>query len=240
MDISNYYIYCIISNELDNDLPIILGHHNERIFGVTYQKLTAYVSRTVFTHIEADYENLQCHENVIAEVMKNNDVLPMSFSTICKSEENVIEVLKKYYDQFQDFLEKVTGKIELGIKVFYKLGFEEEDNKHNELLKTPKEYMMERYERYSNRQKQINKILSVIEDAHKLLSGIAIESCYTKPMKNNLIFNASYLVENNKKKGFDNAVVEMKEKNPAYKILYSGPWPAYHFVNIVQEGEDDE
>jgi len=236
----NYYVYCIASNALYNDSTTITGHQNEPIFGVHYKNLVAYVSKTTVTYMETSLENLQCHENVLSEVMKIDDVLPMSFSTIYKSEENIILMLEKYYDQFEENLEKVSGKIELGIKVFYKLNFEEEDKSDKEIIKSPKEYMMKRYERYCSRQKQIDRLLSVIGDFHKVFSDIAVDNCFTKPLKNNLVFNASYLVVKNRKAEFDKAVEEIKEKNQAYKILYSGPWPAYHFIKIVQEGEEDE
>jgi len=239
MDENNYYIYCIALNAFDIEEEVI-GHNHQIIFKVVYKDLAAYVSRTALTYFETSYDNLQCHEKVISELMKNTGVLPMCFSTICKSKESVIEMLQKYYDQFIQNLEDVAGKVELGIKAFYKIDFEEEDKKDKELLKIPKDYMLKRYERYCNRQKQINEILLPIETSHKVLVEIAADSCYTKPLKNNLIFNASYLVLKDKKECFDLAVEEMQKNNPAYKILYSGPWPAYHFVNIVREGEENE
>lgn len=239
MEVNNYYIYCITLNTSDIN-ENIRGHNNQLIFKLVYRELAAYVSKTDFTYIETNYENLQCHENVISSFMENFEVLPMCFSTICKSKENVIEMLQKYYDQFIKNLDDVAGKVELGIKVFFKLDFEQEDKKDKELMKTPKEYMLKRYERYCNRQKQIDEILLPIEKSHKVLAEIAAGSLYTKPLKNNLIFNASYLVTKDEKEGFDHVVEEMKKNNPAYKILYSGPWPAYHFVNIIREGEEDE
>lgn len=239
MERYNYYIYCITFSNPEGDTDNIKGFQDEPVFCLEYKKLTAYVSRTDSTYFETTYENLGCHEGVIAYIMKKQDVLPMSFSTICKSEEKVTAMLEKYYDQFITNIKNIEGKMELGIKVFYKLNFEEEDKNDKVLLKSPKEYMMKRYGRYQSRQKQVDDVLAVIEEYHKILSDIAAKSCYTKPLKNNLVFNASYLILKNQKQRFDNIVKEMKEKNPAYKILYSGPWPAYHFVNIIKEGEED-
>lgn len=237
---NNSYVYCVSYNRPDIDLDTIIGHQNYNITKLVYKELAAYVSKTASTYIDSNYENLQCHENVISKIMKQQDVLPMCFSTICKSEEGVIEMLHSYYDQFIKNIEYITGKNELGIKVFYKLDFEEEDKQDKELLKLPKEYMRVRYERYCNRQKRMDEVLFTIEEYHKKLVDIAVDSCYKKPMRNNLIFNASYLVQADLKDKFDHAVAEMKASNPGYKILYSGPWPAYHFVNIVREGEEIE
>lgn len=216
------------------------GHEDQLVYKLKYKELSAYVSKTASTHLEATYENLQCHESVIIQLMREQDVLPMNFSTIFRAESSIIEMLSKYYDQLIRNLENITGKIELGIKVFYKLNLEDEDKKDKELLKDPKEYMLKRYERYQNRQTKVNEILSVIEEQHKVLADLAVDNCNAKPLKNNLIFNASYLVQKDKKEEFDHAVAEMIIKNPSYKILYSGPWPAYHFVNLIREGEENE
>ncbi|MDF2543920.1 MAG: gas vesicle protein GvpF [Herbinix sp.] len=239
MDDNNLYVYCIAFLSADKVLAI-KGHQDQLIYRVVYKDLAAFVSKTSCTHIDATYDNLQCHEKVITQLMKDSDVLPMNFTTIFKSERSVIEMLQRYYDQLLRNLEHITGKIELGIKVFYKLNFENEDKKDKELLNSPKEYMMKRYERFCNRQLKVDEILSVIEEQHKLLAATAVDNCYKEPLKNNLIFNASYLIKKEKKEEFDRIVADMIIKNPTYKIFYSGPWPAYHFVSIVQEGEENE
>lgn len=236
---NNIYIYCISHNTLVSDSSMI-GFHNEQIYQLKYKDLSAYVSKILFTHVEVNFENLQCHENVITHIMKECDVLPMKFSTICKSEQSVIELLQKYYMQFIHNLENIAGKIELGIKVFYKLNFEEEDKVDKELLNDPKQYMRKRYERYCSRQKKVDGTLMTIMVQHRNLMNIASDTCYNTPLKNNLIFNASYLVLNDKKEEFDIEVDKIKKSLPEYKILYSGPWPAYHFVNIKPEGEENE
>lgn len=239
MEGNNLYVYCISYYRPDLERDTVTGHDNQPVFFIPYHELAACVSTTSLTSMEAGYERLKCHEDMISGLMEKTDILPMRFSTICKSRESVTEMLRKYYDQFVSNLAYISGRIELGIKVFYKLDFEKEDKKDKELLKVPREYMMKRYERYCERQSKIEESLSAIEKYHRGLKDIAVDSCYTKPLKNNLIFNASYLVEGEKKDSFDLAVEKMKEDNSAYKILYSGPWPAYHFVNIVKEGEED-
>ena len=239
MERNNLYIYCITYHQPAMEMNILPGHNKQPVYTIIYENLAAYVSDTTYTYIEAKYENLQCHENVIRGLMEKSDILPMRFSTICKDKESVIEMLQRYYPQFIKNLDYIAGKVELGIKVFFKLDFEKEDERDKELLKVPREYMRKRYERYCSRQSRIDEILYSIEQYHKNLEEIAVGSSYSKPLKNNLIFNASYLVEAEKQDSFEKVVLEMKKNNPAYKILYSGPWPAYHFVNIVREGEEN-
>lgn len=240
MEYGNYYIYCITRHTKDLSDNKIQGFHEEAVFFIGYKELVAYVSMTSFTYLEANYDNLKRHEDVIGGVMKECAVLPMRFSTICKSKDKVIAMLQDYYPQFMRGLVRVEGKVEMGIKVFYKLNFEQEDKQDKELIVKPKDYMMRRYERFRMRQSRIDEVLKPIEEFHKKLSEIAKETISTKPLKNNLIFNASYLVDRERRHEFNQAVMEMIHQNPTYKIHYSGPWPAYHFVNIDKEEVNHE
>ncbi|OGO93630.1 MAG: hypothetical protein A2Y17_00795 [Clostridiales bacterium GWF2_38_85] len=234
----NYYIYCITYRS--DYVPETTGHRNEAIYEVMYKDISAFISKIDCTHVDLSYDNLQCHENVISEIIKNCTLLPMSFSTICKTEEKIKLLLEKYYDQFISNLKYLDGKIELGIKVFYKLNFDEEDKKVKNIYKNPKDYMLRKYELYQNRQKQINNHISKIIKYHKQLSDLSHDSCYTTPIKNNLLFNASYLVFDEKKSDFDKTIGKMKDELTDYMIMYSGPWPAYHFIKIDWQGDENE
>lgn len=236
----NYYIYCIALAPDGTYKCGTPGHHGEKPFAVIYKDIAAYAEKTPLTYFDATLENLECHERVIAEIMARFNVLPMSFSTIFKSEDAVIAAMEKYYDQFKENLRAVDGKIELGVKMFYRLDYEKEDKRDKTERVSPKEYMMRRYERYQKRREQTDAILSKADELHEILSGLSSDSRSAKPLKNNMIFNASYLVPVLKKDEFDKAVEEAKIRYPSYKIIYSGPWPAYHFIKIVREGEEDE
>jgi len=148
--------------------------------------------------------------------------------------------LRQYYDQFSGNLSRLEGKVELGLKVFYRLGPDEEEKKTAAEDETPKDYMMRRYERYLARRNQLDAVMSRIDLLHAQLSALACESSFTKPVKNNLIFNASYLVAEYGRVTFDEAVEKAKITYPEFKLLYSGPWPTYHFVRLKSEGDTDE
>lgn len=237
---SNLYIYCIAYKHDEEPEIKITGHHGEPVFGVVHHNHIAFVSKTNVTHLDPTFENLSCHEQVISSLMEQYNVLPMSFSTVSESKENLHAMMEKYYDQFADNLQKTDGKVELGIKVFYKLNFMTEDKNNREEYNNPKNYMMNRYKRYLEQKEQIDKIMSCIDQFHQKLLAVSCESCSSKPIKNNLIFNASYLVLKNRKHEFEVLVDEGIRQYPAYRIKYSGPWPAYHFVKIAREGAADE
>jgi hypothetical protein len=145
---------------------------------------------------------------------------------------------EEYSGQFRENLERVSGRIELGIKVFYRLDPDGPEPAERP-ASSPRDYIMGRYEKYLSQKKQAERLFTDMDAIHRKLSDIADDCRYTKPMKNNLIFNASYLVKKSRKNEFDRAVGEAAADYSAYKIHYSGPWPAYHFVRVVREEDED-
>lgn len=235
----NIYLYCIISELRDNVNFETYGHEKSEIFTIHYSDLCAVVSGTLKTSYEPVLENLQCHENVISEIMKKYDVLPMSFSTISKNKNDITDMLKKYYDQFKANLNKTVGKVEMGVKIFYKFNFEEEDKEDITSCKNGKDYMKIRYERHKLRKKLIESILDPVDNLHDMLITLSDDNYSSRPMKNNLIFNGAYLVCKEKVNEFLNILKEEEKKYSTYKIIYSGPWSPYHFVRIIKEGENN-
>jgi hypothetical protein len=238
MDDANFYLYCIARRQESGVVPALYGQRGAPVLEIPFRDIAAYASKTDLSFFEPTIENLECHEWVITELMKTATVLPMSFSTLMKPEAQIINMLDKYYGQFKENLSRVDGKLELGIKVFCKLNFETEDKPDLNRSCSPKDYMMKLYEKYHERKKQMDAVLARIDAMHEKLSSRSCESCRTKPIKNNLIFNASYLVWQDAKAEFDKAVEEIQDIYADYKIIYSGPWPTYNFIKIVQENQE--
>ena len=185
----------------DGVYPDLAGYAEEAILGVRDGDLTAIVSKTAVTHIEMGYENLRCHENVIARIMETYDVLPMSFSTICASLTEVSAILRKYGVQFRENLDRVSGKVELGMKVFHKLEPEGGEPSGGPAA-SPRDYIMGKFEKYLDQKKQNEKLFAAIDEVHRELSGIADDGCYTKPMKKQLDFQCLLSGAEEQKIGF--------------------------------------
>lgn len=78
---SNYYIYCIIG-VTDAANVEAKGFEKRDVSILPYSDICAIVSETPVTHYDPTLENLQCHENVINNLMASCDVLPMRFQLL--------------------------------------------------------------------------------------------------------------------------------------------------------------
>ena len=115
------YLYCVIK-ERNSKKFNILGQEGKEVYTINEGNLAIVVSDTPKEEYSFIKEHLTCHQKVIEEVMKEGyDVLPVKFGTVAKSEEDVREkVLKGYRKEILETFPIVEGRVELGLRAFWK------------------------------------------------------------------------------------------------------------------------
>src|SRR5579872_899852 len=112
------YVYGVIESRT----PVTFGKSsiggvNEDVYTTNYGDIAAVVSRTPVFIFDPTRDNALAHEHVIESVMKNYTIIPMSFGTVFRTDEDIREVLKSIYTSLKDVLKQMTGKLEFGLKV---------------------------------------------------------------------------------------------------------------------------
>src|SRR6266567_9538785 len=113
------YVYCIIRNDRSKEFGEIGIGSGSRVYTVSFKDLAAVVSDTPIVIYDPTRENVLAHEFVNETVMKEHTVIPMSFGTVFRSEEDVTELLRSTYQAFSEVLDKMQDKIEFGLKVLW-------------------------------------------------------------------------------------------------------------------------
>jgi hypothetical protein len=114
------YVYCII--EATDPLrfgPIGIGADPSDVYTVHYRNLAAVVSDAPLEVLDSTRENVLAHERVNETVMREHTVIPMSFGTIFKTREDIVELLRSAAEAFGDVLNKMQNKLEFGLKVLW-------------------------------------------------------------------------------------------------------------------------
>src|SRR5262249_48456615 len=114
------YVYCII--ESIDPLrfgPIGIGADPSDVYTVHYRNLAAVVSDAPLEVLDSTRENVLAHERVNETVMREHTVIPMSFGTIFKTREDIVELLRSAAEAFGDVLNKMQNKLEFGLKVLW-------------------------------------------------------------------------------------------------------------------------
>ena len=115
------YLYCIIrSSENVSFGNIGIGGRDDEVKTLRYNDIHAVVSLVPLVKYETSRENMMAHELVIERVMRDYAVLPLRFATVMNDESDVKQLLKVKYDRLVEELEKMEGKVELGIKAIAK------------------------------------------------------------------------------------------------------------------------
>jgi gas vesicle protein GvpL/GvpF len=240
---SGKYVYCIIQTvEPRRFGPIGIGSEPAEVHTVSYKDIAAVVSETPLEVYDPTRENVLAHERVNEVVMRDFTVIPMSFSTVFKTSEDIVELLRSAYDAFRDVLVKMQDKLEFGLKVLWEpetiIREIEKDDENLRLLR--QEISHQKGSTYFARmqygrlvdsllQQRSEKLVAEIVDT---LSTVSVASRTNKPIGDKMILNAAFLVPRDREIDFDTKVKEIDTRYENLIFKYTGPWPPYNFVNI--------
>ena len=119
-DVNGKYVYCIIKSEQPLTFgPLGIGTDPADVHTVGYRDIAAVVSNTPMVVQDPTRDNVLAHQRVNETVMLNHTVIPMSFGTVFKTDDDIMELLRSAYDAFTDVLNKMQDKFEFGLKVLW-------------------------------------------------------------------------------------------------------------------------
>ena len=238
------YVYCIIRSARQREFGGIGIGGGQRVYTVQHNDMAAVVSDTPIVIYDPTRENVLAHEFVNETVMKEHTVIPMSFGTVFRSEDDVTELLRSTYTAFSEVLDKMQDKIEFGLKVLWDrdkvvAGLETENE---EIRRLKDEISRHTSSSTYFARMQLGRLVEssleetsqrYVADIHDALKTIAVASRSNKPIGDKMILNAAFLVERKQESNFDDRVKEISRKyEDILTFKYSGPWPPYNFVNI--------
>jgi hypothetical protein len=247
------YVYCIIRLDNPREFGTIgIGEGANRVYTVHYRDLAAVVSDTPIVIYDPTRENVLAHEFVNETVMREHTVIPMSFGTVFRSEEDVTELLRSTYQAFSDVLEKMQDKIEFGLKVLWDRDkvIADLERSNDEIRRLKDEITRNTQSSTYFARMQLGRLVegaledtgnAFVADIHETLKEVAVASRSNKPIGDRMIMNAAFLVERHREKDFDEKVREVSRKyEDLLTFKYTGPWPPYNFVNIKLKLEKAE
>jgi gas vesicle protein GvpL/GvpF len=239
------YVYGIVrSKGAMNFGSIGIGGAAEQVYTVNYLDIAAVVSKTTVAIFDPTRENALAHEHVIETVMKNNTIIPMSFGTVFRTDDDIREVLKGIYSSVKDVLEQMAGKLEFGLKVNWdrdqiiqELMEQDEEIRrfHREIIR---KQLQSTYFARMQLGRMIDKALAelaanYVREIYDGLRAVCVASRDNKPIGDKMIMNAAFLIQKAREAEFDAAVNKVAQKfGDRLNFKYTGPWPPYNFVNI--------
>jgi hypothetical protein len=237
------YVYCIIqASEPLRFGALGIGAEPADVHTVNYRDIAAVVSDTPIEVHDPTRENVLAHERVNETVMRKHTVIPMSFGTVFKTSDDIVELLRSAYDAFHDVLDKMQDKLEFGLKVLWdrEVMVREIESQDEDVRRLKQEISAQKGSTYFARM-QYGRLVDAALQAHsekyvadifETLRDVAVASRANKPIGDKMIMNAAFLVSRDKEQAFDKRVKEIGARFDKLTFKYTGPWPPYNFVNI--------
>jgi hypothetical protein len=155
------------------------------------------------------------HERVLEAVMERGPVLPLRFGTQLASEQELEAALRERRDELLRALERVRGRVELGLRVLAGRGERTRGSGRDYLL---------------GRLAEQRRAETVARDLHAPLADLALASRLGERLSPPAILVGSYLVEEGAVERFRSRGRDLAARHPDLSVVVTGPWPPYSFT----------
>jgi hypothetical protein len=242
-----YYLYGVIEASEERIWQAV-GVQMQEIRALVFRDIAAVVSPWTAEVVRATPENCRAHERVLSELVKTETVLPFEFGTIAPDAEAVNKLLRRNYAQIRRALAKLSGAVEVNVTALWhdmKAIFEEVVKAHPMIAAYKREIMSKSHEQTYQDRLRIGQIVAEALDSKRHLegeklfkvlrnsAGKACQDCMGKPVGDNVIFIAAFLVKRDAYSAFEQTLLELGSRHDGrIDFKYTDPLPPYHFVDL--------
>ena len=241
------YIYCIMEGDQGETFgPLGIGGRGDQLRTIHYQDIGAVVSQAAVRRYPVSRENSLAHERAIEAVFKGHSVLPVRFCTIAENEAKVRTILEREYTKFKELLERMRGKVELGLKAIF-----HEKLIYRDILDGSKEISRRKAAVAGVPQPQAQRQLMEIgrmvevaletekarvrEEILEALKGACHDFRLThRILGERMIMNAAFLVDRAQEAEFDRRMDGLAERyGERVRLKYVSGFPPFNFVCLT-------
>jgi hypothetical protein len=185
-------------------------------------------------------ERVRAHESVLDAALSAVPVVPFRFGTIYRGEDHVREMLSAH-DRLNEALERVRGRVELGVKGFLEApAADGEPTTAEEQGTSAGRQYLER-KQHARRLAEEQDALKArwAEESHRRLADAA-DAATANPLQPReisgrdaeMFLNGAYLVAKERQREFGDALAKLESELGPSGARYelTGPWPPYNFV----------
>jgi hypothetical protein len=222
----------------------VAGIDGAAVYSVRHGRAAAVVSDCARQKLRPERAHLAAHKEVLQRLMLDSTVLPMAFGTIADDVKAVRRLLSLNEEVILEQLERVAGKVEMGLRVRWDVPniFEYFIDIHPE-LRAARDRLLgnQRQPRQEDRielGQLFDRILNDDREAHfekleEALAPCCAEIKRSPPRNVNEVANLNCLAGRDGQKQLEEAVVQaaaMFDNNYAFDL--NGPWAPHNFVEM--------
>ena len=241
------HVFCIV------EAARWTGIGESDVYTVAYRDLAAVVRDRPVTDRQPSREDLVGHLRVMEQVMASQPVIPVAYGTVAPTEEAVREsLLAPHYDDLRASLDRLDGRVELGLKVLWKeMGsIFAEIVVEQDTIRALRESIAAHPEAHTRQEViELGRMVAEALEAKRraegsellgILAPLAVEVRSGRLLGEKMILNAAFLVDREREAEFDDRVTGLGEAGAARLLFrYVGPVPPFNFVNLQNDDGGD-
>ena len=244
---SSRYIYGIVAEPQLRRFGFP-GIGDAEVYTINHDGIAAIVSDIQLRGIDPTRKNVHTHTVVQDELLKEYTLLPMGFGMITASEDEVRRLLEQNYEGLVGELNRLTGKVEVEVKVFWdrEAVIKELQGENQELTKLESKINAalscnEAQRLLIEAGKLVERIVTgwkarYAEQVCAILGQLALDTQLNKLIGIRNILNASFLINRPREVEFQQEVYRLDaEFQGKVNFKYVGPLPPYNFINLKLE-----
>jgi hypothetical protein len=217
----------------------------ERVHLVPYREIVAVVSPVPLaefdeTALRAKLERLpwleataRAHHAVVDAVAACGVTLPLRLATVYRGDERVAEVLRQDYPRFRTALDRLEGRVELGVKIY-------SDPRATAPVTSPPARQglpQAAPAQHRARDDAWQRAAAATARVDATLAELAVDSRHRPPQSPRLsgargenVLNATYLVDAERAEEFAARARHVDAEAPGARVELTGPWAPYSFA----------
>ncbi len=239
------YLYAVVDGSPDGSIYDFQGLDGAPVYTIGDATLAAIVSDLPNQKIRPERRRLAAHHAVLRSLMGGHTVLPMAFGVVADGPEAVRRILRVHQDAFIEQLERVRGRVEMGLRVAWDVAniFEYVLGLHDD-LRTLRDFVFRGGRTPSQDDKielgrAFDRLLSADREEHlahltTALQPHSLEIQSNPPRSEREVLNLACLVDQDELPAFEHAVMQAARRfDNNFTFDLTGPWPPHNFVELA-------
>jgi hypothetical protein len=237
------YFYAVVGGAKDRTYSVT-GVDGGAVYSISQGNLAAVVSDVPFKRIRPERRHFAAHYSVLKQLVDEDALLPMAFGIISDGEKAVKTFLTKHRKPLSKQIERVAGKVEMGLKVVWDVPniFEHMTNVHAELRFARDALLKDMRGAAQDEKIELGRMFESFLNSDREACSERVEAvlqpCCAEIKRNKCrdereIMNLACLVVKENLDAFEAAVFRAaRDFDDNFAFDYNGPWAPHNFVDM--------
>jgi len=243
------YLYAVVyGSEERNYGPC--GIDQSIVYTILREQVAAVVSDVPNGKLRPERRHLSSHQGVIRQLMEESTPLPIAFGIIADGPEIIEKILADNQPEFQEQLDRMSGKVEMGLRVTWDVPniFEYFVSTHPELRSVRDKYFGTHRESTQDDKIELGRMFDLMlnedreksaDDVENILARYCFEIKRNKCRTEREVMNLACLVGRDAEARFEDGILETANLfDNNFTFDYNGPWAPHNFVDMELRIED--